>query len=90
MNTSKPRLLSGMQPSADSLHLGNYIGALLSWKELQETHEAIRATVRRVARALVELDELDNRDPVVMGDGVGPFLEGWLEEVLVRVEECDE
>jgi tryptophanyl-tRNA synthetase len=38
--TSKPRLLSGMQPSADSLHLGNYIGALLSWKELQETHDA--------------------------------------------------
>jgi tryptophanyl-tRNA synthetase len=37
---SKPRLFSGMQPSADSLHLGNYIGALLSWKELQETHEA--------------------------------------------------
>ena len=59
-------------------------------RQLQETHEAIRATVRRVARALVELDELDNRDPVVMGDGVGPFLEGWLEEVLVRVEECDE
>ncbi len=38
--TAKPRLFSGMQPSADSLHLGNYIGALLSWKELQETHEA--------------------------------------------------
>ncbi|MCS5716491.1 tryptophan--tRNA ligase [Herbiconiux sp. CPCC 205716] len=36
----KPRLLSGMQPSADSLHLGNYIGALLSWKALQETHDA--------------------------------------------------
>jgi tryptophanyl-tRNA synthetase len=40
MDTSKPRLLSGMQPSADSLHLGNYIGALLSWKALQETHDA--------------------------------------------------
>lgn len=38
--TAKPRLFSGMQPSADSLHLGNYIGALLNWKELQETHEA--------------------------------------------------
>ncbi|MDO9394968.1 MAG: tryptophan--tRNA ligase, partial [Herbiconiux sp.] len=40
MTDTKPRLLSGMQPSADSLHLGNYIGALLSWKALQETHEA--------------------------------------------------
>jgi tryptophanyl-tRNA synthetase len=38
--TSKPRLFSGMQPSAESLHLGNYIGALLSWKALQETHDA--------------------------------------------------
>ncbi|WP_291040403.1 tryptophan--tRNA ligase [Herbiconiux sp.] len=40
MNEPKPRLLSGMQPSADSLHLGNYIGALLSWKELQQSHDA--------------------------------------------------
>ncbi|UFS57796.1 tryptophan--tRNA ligase [Subtercola endophyticus] len=38
--TTKPRLLSGMQPSAESLHLGNYVGALLSWKELQATHDA--------------------------------------------------
>ena len=25
------RILSGMQPSADSLHLGNYLGALVNW-----------------------------------------------------------
>ena len=37
---SKPRLLSGMQPSAESLHLGNYVGALLSWKALQQSHDA--------------------------------------------------
>ncbi|RFA22585.1 tryptophan--tRNA ligase [Subtercola boreus] len=36
----KPRLLSGMQPSAESLHLGNYTGALLSWLALQDSHEA--------------------------------------------------
>ncbi len=40
MESPRPRLLSGMQPSADSLHLGNYVGALLSWRELQETHDA--------------------------------------------------
>ncbi|ARJ06061.1 tryptophan--tRNA ligase [Humibacter sp. BT305] len=40
MESPRPRLLSGMQPSADSLHLGNYVGALLSWKALQETHDA--------------------------------------------------
>ena len=37
---SKPRLFSGIQPSSDSLHLGNYIGALLQWRELQNTHDA--------------------------------------------------
>ena len=37
---NKPRLYSGMQPSADSLQIGNYIGALLNWKALQQTHDA--------------------------------------------------
>ncbi len=43
--TSLPRLYSGMQPSADSLHAGNYIGALLQWKELQSTHDAFFSVV---------------------------------------------
>ncbi|MGN7799241.1 tryptophan--tRNA ligase [Leifsonia sp. 22587] len=43
--TTKPRLYSGMQPSADSLHLGNYIGALLQWKELQSSHDAFFSVV---------------------------------------------
>ncbi|GAB3843039.1 tryptophan--tRNA ligase [Nesterenkonia populi] len=34
------RVLSGMQPSADSLHLGNYLGALVSWIDLQESCDA--------------------------------------------------
>jgi tryptophanyl-tRNA synthetase len=42
---TKPRLFSGMQPSADSLHAGNYIGALLQWKELQKTHDAVFCVV---------------------------------------------
>jgi len=42
---TKPRLFSGMQPSADSLHIGNYIGALLQWRELQDTHDAIFCVV---------------------------------------------
>ncbi len=37
--TSSPtplhRILSGMQPTSDSLHLGNYIGALVNWVDLQ-------------------------------------------------------
>lgn len=43
--TTPPRLYSGMQPSADSLHLGNYVGALLQWKELQTTHDAYFSVV---------------------------------------------
>ena len=39
--TDKLRLFSGMQPSAGSLHIGNYIGALLQWKELQATYDAV-------------------------------------------------
>ncbi len=39
--SSPPRLFSGMQPSAESLHIGNYVGALLQWKELQTTHDAV-------------------------------------------------
>ncbi len=43
--TAKPRLYSGMQPSGDSLQLGNYIGALLNWKALQRTHDAFFSIV---------------------------------------------
>ncbi|WP_223694488.1 tryptophan--tRNA ligase [Leifsonia poae] len=43
--TQLPRLYSGMQPSSDSLHLGNYIGALLQWKELQSDHDAFFSVV---------------------------------------------
>jgi tryptophanyl-tRNA synthetase len=37
---TKPNLLSGMQPSASSLHLGNYLGALTQWVSMQQTHNA--------------------------------------------------
>ncbi|WP_156754069.1 tryptophan--tRNA ligase [Actinokineospora pegani] len=35
----KPRVLSGIQPTADSFHLGNYLGAIRQWVSLQEDHE---------------------------------------------------
>ena len=34
-----------MQPSADSLHIGNYIGALMQWRTLQEEYDAIYCVV---------------------------------------------
>jgi tryptophanyl-tRNA synthetase len=41
----RPRLLSGMQPTADSLHLGNYLGALVQWVALQEDYGAYYCVV---------------------------------------------
>ena len=35
---TKPNLLSGMQPSASSLHLGNYLGALTQWVKMQSSY----------------------------------------------------
>jgi tryptophanyl-tRNA synthetase len=35
----RPRVLSGMQPTADSLHLGNYLGALRQWVALQDDYD---------------------------------------------------
>lgn len=43
--TTPARLYSGMQPTADSLHLGNYIGALLQWKSLQTRYDAFYSVV---------------------------------------------
>ena len=41
----RPRLFSGMQPTSDSLHVGNYVGALLQWRELQSSHDALFCVV---------------------------------------------
>ncbi|MGL5866792.1 MAG: tryptophan--tRNA ligase [Dermatophilaceae bacterium] len=37
---ARPRILSGMQPTSDSLHLGNYLGALVNWVSLQTDFDA--------------------------------------------------
>jgi len=39
------RVFSAMQPTSDSLQLGNYLGALVQWVELQEGREAIYSVV---------------------------------------------
>jgi tryptophanyl-tRNA synthetase len=40
-----PRVLSGIQPTADSFHLGNYLGALRQWVSLQDSAEAFYCVV---------------------------------------------
>jgi tryptophanyl-tRNA synthetase len=42
---ARPRVLSGIQPTADSFHLGNYLGAVRQWVALQDTHDAFYCVV---------------------------------------------
>jgi tryptophanyl-tRNA synthetase len=41
----RPRVLSGIQPTADSFHFGNYLGALRQWVALQDDHDAFYCVV---------------------------------------------
>src|SRR5580693_2842932 len=43
--SSRPRAFSGIQPTADSFHLGNYLGAVRQWVALQDTHDAFYCVV---------------------------------------------
>ena len=42
---SKKRVLSGIQPTHDSFHLGNYLGALKQWVQLQDDNDAFYCVV---------------------------------------------
>ena len=39
------RVLSGIQPTSESFHLGNYLGAVKQWVDLQNDHETYYAIV---------------------------------------------
>jgi tryptophanyl-tRNA synthetase len=43
--SSRLRVLSGIQPTADSFHLGNYLGALRQWVALQDSYDAFYCVV---------------------------------------------
>lgn len=38
--STRPRSLSGIQPTAESFHFGNYLGAIRQWVGLQDDHDA--------------------------------------------------
>jgi len=42
---NKPSVLSGIQPTADSFHIGNWFGALRQWVQMQETHNCFYSVV---------------------------------------------
>lgn len=60
-NTRLPRSLSGIQATSDSLHLGNYIGALQQFVAQQETHDAFYF-IANMHAITVEQDPADLRE----------------------------
>jgi tryptophanyl-tRNA synthetase len=45
MSTSRPVVFSGVQPTSDSLHLGNALGAIKQWVDLQDSYDAFFCVV---------------------------------------------
>ncbi|KAF2684979.1 Pkinase-domain-containing protein [Lentithecium fluviatile CBS 122367] len=59
-------------------------------KHRQDCHEQVRRLVGELRERFEELDRWDEKGEVGMGGEVAGFLEGFLEEVLVRVEPADD
>ena len=55
----------------------------------QAVHDKMKRLVIKAAGVFSEIEKWDNEAPVGMGGEVSAFLEGFLEEVLVRVEAED-
>ncbi|WP_326598673.1 tryptophan--tRNA ligase [Streptomyces sp. NBC_01803] len=77
MAAERPRVLSGIQPTAGSFHLGNYLGAVRQWVALQETHDTFYSivdlhaiTVPQDPRALRESSRLAAAQ--LLGAGLDP------------------
>jgi tryptophanyl-tRNA synthetase len=45
MAEPRPKVFSGIQPTAESFHLGNYVGAVRNWVQMQETHDCVICVV---------------------------------------------
>ena len=59
-------------------------------RKRQFAHEKLKRLVLKAAGVFAEIEKWDCESPVGMGGEVNSFLEGFLEEVLVRVEPEDE
>ncbi|MEU4682446.1 tryptophan--tRNA ligase [Streptomyces xinghaiensis] len=54
MALDRPRVLSGIQPTSGSFHLGNYLGAVRQWVAQQDTHDAFYMVVDLHALTVVQ------------------------------------
>lgn len=59
-------------------------------RKRQLAHEKLKRLVLKAAGVFAEIEKYDSEAPVGMGGEVNSFLEGFLEEMLVRVEPEDE
>lgn len=57
--------------------------------ERRAQHDLIKKSMAKVYKLFKDIDYLDGVAPVGMGEGVEGLLEGFLEEVLCRVEAED-
>ena len=60
------------------------------FQERAQTHEKVRKLIVKAAGVFNEIQKYDEQYPIGMGGGVNDFLEGFLEEVLVRVEAAED
>ncbi|EGS18965.1 uncharacterized protein CTHT_0055820 [Thermochaetoides thermophila DSM 1495] len=81
-----------LPPSGATNSEGQHKHHLITPKQqrAEAAHEKIRKLVYKLAHICKEIDQTDKAEPVGMGNDVGTFLEGLLEEILVRVEPLDE
>ena len=73
-----------------SLSLNDPDAFLARRRHREECHAAMQKNVSALIAGFRELDQWDNKTDLGMGGDVKSFLEGFLEEILVRVEAHDE
>lgn len=57
-SNQKPRIFSGIQPTADSFHIGNLLGTLREWVKLQQSHDSFFCVVDQHAITVDQDPEL--------------------------------
>ena len=75
------RKLASQNPNSASVQIQQ--------KEKQQAHDRVKRLCIKAAAIFKEIEEWDNRSPVGMGGEINGFLEGFLEECLVRVDAED-
>jgi serine/threonine-protein kinase 24/25/MST4 len=78
------------QQQASGVGVADFAATTPRQQRAEAAHEKIRKLVYKLAHVCKEIDHFDKAEPVGMGREVGTFLEGLLEEILVRVEPLDE